>query len=145
MVHQENVAVANVAFEPKEKHPGFLREVLDYSTEAGATTRYADFPGGQVTTTLVAWAGGYVVPSGEIRPAVRTPQVYYADIDVATASFVLLLEDLAPAQAGTLDRLRLLDLHDQVDGREEALDVGLEARARGSVGVVADPDAQARA
>ncbi len=31
---------------------------------------------------------------------VRTPRVFHADIDVATASFVLLLEDLAPAVQG---------------------------------------------
>jgi hypothetical protein len=30
----------------------------------------------------------------------RTPHVFHADIDVATASFVLLLEDMAPAQQG---------------------------------------------
>ena len=30
----------------------------------------------------------------------RTPKVFHADIDVETASFVLLLEDLAPAQQG---------------------------------------------
>jgi aminoglycoside/choline kinase family phosphotransferase len=35
---------------------------------------------------------------------VRTPDVYYADIDVATASFILLLEDMAPAEQG--DQLR---------------------------------------
>ena len=35
---------------------------------------------------------------------VRTPAVYYADIDVETASFVLLLEDMAPAVPG--DQLR---------------------------------------
>jgi hypothetical protein len=34
----------------------------------------------------------------------RTPEVYYADIDVETASFILLLEDLAPAEPG--DQLR---------------------------------------
>jgi aminoglycoside/choline kinase family phosphotransferase len=31
---------------------------------------------------------------------VRTPRAYHADVEVATASFVLLLEDLAPAQQG---------------------------------------------
>jgi hypothetical protein len=31
---------------------------------------------------------------------IRTPKVFHADIDVATASFVLLLEDLAPARQG---------------------------------------------
>ena len=35
---------------------------------------------------------------------IRTPTTYYADIDVESASFVLLLEDLAPAQQG--DQLR---------------------------------------
>ena len=38
------------------------------------------------------------------RLPVRTPRVHYADLDVATASFVLLLEDLAPAEPG--DQLR---------------------------------------
>jgi len=38
----------------------------------------------------------------ELAPTlpVRTPAVHYADIDVPTASFVLLLEDLAPAEQG---------------------------------------------
>jgi hypothetical protein len=31
---------------------------------------------------------------------VRTPHIYYSDIDVATASFVLLMEDMAPARQG---------------------------------------------
>ena len=34
------------------------------------------------------------------RLPVRTPRLHYADLDVETASFVLLLEDLAPAQPG---------------------------------------------
>ncbi|MDT0275455.1 phosphotransferase family protein [Blastococcus goldschmidtiae] len=34
------------------------------------------------------------------RLPVRTPRLHYADLDVATASFVLLLEDLAPAEPG---------------------------------------------
>ncbi len=38
------------------------------------------------------------------RLPVRTPRVHYADLDLATASFVLLLEDLAPAEPG--DQLR---------------------------------------
>jgi hypothetical protein len=31
---------------------------------------------------------------------IRTPHVFYSDIDVATASFVLLMEDMAPARQG---------------------------------------------
>ncbi|WP_051516010.1 phosphotransferase family protein [Candidatus Blastococcus massiliensis] len=41
------------------------------------------------------------------RLPVRTPRLHYADLDLATASFVLLLEDLAPAQPG--DQLRGCD------------------------------------
>lgn len=41
------------------------------------------------------------------RLPVRTPRMHYADLDVATASFVLLLEDLEPARAG--DQLRGCD------------------------------------
>ena len=38
----------------------------------------------------------------ELAPAlpIRTPTIFYADIDVETASFVLLMEDLAPARQG---------------------------------------------
>lgn len=42
----------------------------------------------------------------ELAPSlpIRTPRVHYSDIDVQTAAFVLLMEDLAPAQQG--DQLR---------------------------------------
>jgi aminoglycoside/choline kinase family phosphotransferase len=38
----------------------------------------------------------------ELAPTlpIRTPNVYYADIDVETAGFILLMEDLAPARQG---------------------------------------------
>jgi len=38
----------------------------------------------------------------ELAPTlpIRTPHVFYADIDVETASFILLMEDMAPAQQG---------------------------------------------
>ena len=64
------------AAELKDDHPGFIRRSLVYHTitdtwaEAGAT------PINQVTTWAVPFAGGVVVPSGEIRPRVRTRQVW---------------------------------------------------------------------
>jgi aminoglycoside/choline kinase family phosphotransferase len=41
------------------------------------------------------------------RLPIRTPRLHYADLDAPTGSFVLLLEDLAPAQPG--DQLRGCD------------------------------------
>lgn len=67
---------------------------------------------------------------------IRTPRVFHADIDVATAAFVLLLEDLAPATQG-----------DQLTGTtpelaEVAVDelVGLHAPRWGDPALADDPD-----
>ncbi|HVA74648.1 MAG TPA: phosphotransferase [Acidimicrobiales bacterium] len=57
------------------------------------------------------------------RLDVRTPRVYYADIEVETASFVLLLEDLSPAQPG--DQLAGCSHADAVTAIDEL--VGLHA------------------
>jgi SSS family solute:Na+ symporter len=60
---------------PKD-HPGFAKDILAYHTitntwvTAGEMTHVP-----QAVTTLVPWAGGFAVPSGEIRPGIRTPQV----------------------------------------------------------------------
>ncbi len=61
-----------------ESHPGFGREVFAYHTQrdtwrVGATAPAATSP--QVTTTAVVWGDAIVIPSGEIRPGVRTPAV----------------------------------------------------------------------
>jgi hypothetical protein len=48
------------------------------------------------------------------RALVRTPRCYFADVDEATSDFVLIMEDLAPAEQGdqlagvTLDQARLV-------------------------------------
>jgi hypothetical protein len=57
------------------------------------------------------------------RVRIRTPRPYYSDIDVATAAFVLLLEDLQPARTG--DQLAGCD----IAGAKVAIDelVGLHA------------------
>lgn len=65
-------------FEPKSEHPGFSREILGYDT---VTNTWADFDPlpesivPPVTVPVVKWGGSFVLPGGEIRPAVRTPQV----------------------------------------------------------------------
>ena len=59
-----------------ETHPGFAREVLAYDTRRDAwrvVTRSPLAP--QVTTFAGKWGDAVVIPSGEIRPGVRTPAV----------------------------------------------------------------------
>lgn len=72
----------NVAFEPKSKHPGFAANVLAYDVAADGWRTVAALPIAQVTTPLVPWRGGYIIPSGEVRPGVRTPQIWSVARDV---------------------------------------------------------------
>lgn len=77
----------------KERHPGFSSKVYSYNTltntwavtEKVDTQQQADamlHPNNStwapVTTPVVAWNGGFVLPGGEVRPAVRTPRVLMA-------------------------------------------------------------------
>jgi SSS family solute:Na+ symporter len=60
-------------------HPGFGREVFAYDTTSDAwrvVTRSTVEP--QVTTFAVNWGNAVVIPSGEIRPGVRTPKIVRA-------------------------------------------------------------------
>ncbi len=86
------------------------RLTLRYDASAGAATTppsiVAKLPSADPTSRATALAlGSYeneVRFYQQIAPRVqiRTPAVFYADIDVATAAFVLLLEDMTPAQPG---------------------------------------------
>lgn len=60
-------------------HPGFGREVFAYDTRRNAwrvVTRSTVEP--QVTTFAVKWGDAVVIPSGEVRPGVRTPKIVRA-------------------------------------------------------------------
>ena len=60
-------------------HPGFGREVFAYDTRRDTwrvVTRSPVAP--QVTTFAVKWGEAVMIPSGEIRPGVRTPKVVRA-------------------------------------------------------------------
>ena len=78
------------SFEPKSAHPGFTRETLAYETvtdtwvNAGSMPRNLTAP---VTTPVVAWGGRFVIPTGEIRPAVRSPRILAATASTPKAAF----------------------------------------------------------
>lgn len=66
----------NVNFQPVEKHPGFPRNTLAYDTAKDAWTVLDSLPFSRATVPAVQWLGRVVIPNGEARPRVRTPEVW---------------------------------------------------------------------
>lgn len=66
----------NVTFQPVEKHPGFPRNALSYDTGADAWTVLDVVPISRATVPAVTWRDRVVIPNGEVRPRVRTPEVW---------------------------------------------------------------------
>lgn len=67
---------ALVNFEPKSKHPGFPRSILIFDLKTQAWSQAGEVPFSLVTTNAVIWKDQVVVPGGEARPGVRSPQVW---------------------------------------------------------------------
>lgn len=63
-------------FQPPERHPGFPRAVQALDLLAGTWTRFDDLPAARATLPAVAWHGLFVLPGGEVRPGVRSPEVW---------------------------------------------------------------------
>jgi len=74
----------------KDKHPGFSTDILGFDRINNQWKSLQSFPAKiksdaetnpnkstylPVTTPLVSWQGGYVIPGGEARPGTRTPRV----------------------------------------------------------------------
>jgi len=66
----------NVTFQPVEKHPGFPRNALSYDSAADAWTVLDTVPISRATVPTVLWQDRMVIPNGEVRPRVRTPEVW---------------------------------------------------------------------
>lgn len=61
---------------PPERHPGFRTQVLRYHLEAAEWTTSGSLPAAPVTVPCVRWGTRWVVPGGEVRPGVRSPDVW---------------------------------------------------------------------
>lgn len=62
-------------------HPGFSRDVLAYNTIKDCWTKIGELPGfGPVTTTAIKWDDAIFIPSGEIKPGRRTPEILMGKI-----------------------------------------------------------------
>lgn len=67
-----------VGFQPPSAHPGFTRSILAYDTVTRTWAEHGEVPAGfpaAVTAPVVHWGSDFIILSGEIRPATRTPSV----------------------------------------------------------------------
>jgi len=63
-------------FEPKSQHPGFPKRILSYDVRRDAWSVAGEAPASRATLPTTLWHGLYVIPSGEVRPGVRSPEVW---------------------------------------------------------------------
>ncbi|AMV33846.1 N-acetylneuraminate epimerase [Pirellula sp. SH-Sr6A] len=61
---------------PSSDHPGFSGSEYVYDMEKRQWSVGGESPVAPVTTTTVWWRGKYIIPTGEVRPGVRTPSVW---------------------------------------------------------------------
>ncbi|MGN6402318.1 MAG: kelch repeat-containing protein [Flavisolibacter sp.] len=62
-------------------HPGFSKEILLYNTIENKWMKDGCIPFHvPATTTAVMWGGDVIIPSGEIKAGVRTPQILMATL-----------------------------------------------------------------
>lgn len=67
---------SKLGFKPETQHPGFPHRVTMFDASAGAWRELADAPFSRATMPSTEWRGGFVIPSGEVRPGYRTPEVW---------------------------------------------------------------------
>lgn len=65
-----------VGFQPPEKHPGFPKPILSYDTRNDSWSVDGEAPAPRATLTTTYWQDRWVLPSGEARPGVRSPEVW---------------------------------------------------------------------
>ncbi len=71
---------AHVTFAPVEKHPGFPRTALAYDVRTDQWTIAGEIPVSRATVPTVRWQQRYVIPNGEVRPRLRTPEVWSLEL-----------------------------------------------------------------
>jgi N-acetylneuraminic acid mutarotase len=63
-------------FQPVEKHPGFPKMILAYDAAKNLWRTNGETPAPRATVPVVRWQDRFVIPSGELRPGVRSPEVW---------------------------------------------------------------------
>jgi N-acetylneuraminate epimerase len=70
-----------VGAEPAQ-HPGFPPGILCYDTATNTWSEAGETPAPRATVPCVKWGDSFVLPSGEVRPGVRSPEVWSFTPDV---------------------------------------------------------------
>ena len=65
---------------PPPEHQGFRQDVMAYDPKKDRWEQLSDAPFAHVTTSAVPWKDRLVIPSGEIQPGLRSPEVWSAKI-----------------------------------------------------------------
>jgi N-acetylneuraminic acid mutarotase len=72
---------SHVGFKPPEQHPGFTKTALVYDPAADRWTSEIPLNISRVTVPLAAVSDGFILASGEVRPGIRSPEVWRLRID----------------------------------------------------------------
>ncbi|MEP3481336.1 MAG: sodium/solute symporter [Fuerstiella sp.] len=73
--------------ELKNNHPGFNKKSLAYHTITDTWVEAGTTPANHVTTIAVKWGDKIIVPTGEVRPRVRSPKVFCVSVKSASRDF----------------------------------------------------------
>lgn len=73
--------------ELKDDHPGFPRRTFAYNAITDRWISMGESPQNQVTTSAVIFDGEVTLPTGEIRPRVRTPKTWQISVPSNRGSF----------------------------------------------------------
>jgi N-acetylneuraminic acid mutarotase len=73
-------AGSSIGFQPISRHPGFSSHICVYDTASNIWSQVGQTPASRVTTTTVKWGDQWWIPSGEVRPGVRSPEVWHATV-----------------------------------------------------------------
>jgi N-acetylneuraminate epimerase len=67
---------SHVSLKPGPRLPGFSRTILRFDGKQGTWQQRGQTPAPRVTAPCVHWGKSWIIPSGEGRPGVRSPQVW---------------------------------------------------------------------
>jgi N-acetylneuraminate epimerase len=67
---------SRAGFTPPQDHPGFPGTILAYDAAMNRWTEAGETPAPRATVPCVKWQESFVIPSGEVRPGVRSPDVW---------------------------------------------------------------------
>ncbi len=74
---RQKAALVKIKNELQNSHPGFSREILSYHTVTGKweLSDVLPFPA-PVTTTAFIWNRSIIIPSGEVKAGIRSPEIW---------------------------------------------------------------------